>query len=150
MINSSWPSILTSVPDHLPNSTVSPWSHRADDPALLIPGAWTDGDNLALLRLFLSRIGNDDATKRLVLCVNATNHDAVMQRAKLHWVQPPRCPNQRCECEVRPRRATALGRLSGLSVGAFKRGVRKILRGHLTLVRGQLIRCLSRPIGAHG
>ena len=50
MISSSWPSILTSVPDHLPNSTLSPFltsratslplSSRAPGPTAMISPCW--------------------------------------------------------------------------------------------------------------
>ena len=68
MIRSSTPSILTSVPDHLPNSTRSPTltSIGMSLPAL-VAAARADGDDFALLRLFLGGVGNDDAAGGLRL-----------------------------------------------------------------------------------
>ena len=51
MIRSSSPSILTSVPDHLPNSTLSLLHLHGDDLAVFAACAWTDSDDLALLGL---------------------------------------------------------------------------------------------------
>ena len=85
MISSSWPSILTSVPDHLPNSTLSPFfSVEGDDLAALVAGARADGDDLALLRLLGGGVGDDDAAGRLGLAVDAADDDAVVQRTELH------------------------------------------------------------------
>ena len=62
MMSRSSPSILTSVPDHLPNSTrVAGLDVERDDLAALVAGAGADGDDLALHRLFLGGVGNDDA-----------------------------------------------------------------------------------------
>ena len=62
MIRRSSPSMRTSVPDHLPNSTRSPaLTSRAGQLAALVAGAGADGDDLALLGLLLGGIGNDDA-----------------------------------------------------------------------------------------
>ena len=74
MMSSSSPSSLTSEPDHLPNSTLIAglhveWLHLA----LLVRGAGADGDNLALLRLFLRGVGDDDAAfGTIVLLETAT------------------------------------------------------------------------------
>ena len=88
MMRSSWPSILTSVPDHLPNSTLSfgftsrgtilPLSSRA-------PGA--DGDDLALLGFLGCRIGDDDAAGGLGFAVDAAHNHAVVQRTELHGLK---------------------------------------------------------------
>ena len=46
--------IVTSVPDHLPNSTRSPaFTSRVTKLTLLVTGAGADGDDFALLRLLL-------------------------------------------------------------------------------------------------
>ena len=73
------PSILTSVPDHLPKSTLSParTSRGVSLPAL-VPATGTDGDDFALLRLLLGGIGNDDATFGLLFAFEALDHDAIM------------------------------------------------------------------------
>src|SRR5450759_3464332 len=91
MIRYSRPSILTSVPDHLPNSTRSPVfrSIGMSLPASSRP-AWTDGDHLSLRRLLFGGIRNDDSTCGLALGVDARNHDAVVKRPKLH-INPPTC-----------------------------------------------------------
>jgi hypothetical protein len=53
--------------------------------------AWASRENLALLGFLLGRVGNDDATGRLLLGLDAADHNTVMQGAKLH-VQPPFLP----------------------------------------------------------
>ncbi len=79
MIRSSWPSILTSVPDHLPNRTRSPaFSSSGMKLAALVAGAGPDGDDFALLRLLLDGVGNDDAALRLLLALHAADDDAVV------------------------------------------------------------------------
>ena len=79
MMSSSCPSILTSVPLHLPNSTLSPFfrSMGMSLPAL-VAGAGTDGDDLALLRLLGRGVGDDDAAGRLGFAVQALDDDAVV------------------------------------------------------------------------
>ena len=53
MIRSSSPSIFTSVPDHLPNRTMSPvFTSMRDQLAAFIAGAWADGDDFALHAAF--------------------------------------------------------------------------------------------------
>ena len=84
MIRSSSPSSLTSVPDHLPNSTRSPdLEADRDELAALVAAAGADGDDLALLRLFLGGIGNDDAALGLFLGVDTFDDHAVMQGTEL-------------------------------------------------------------------
>ena len=80
MIRSSSPSSLTSVPDHLPNSTRSPalTSIGISLPAL-VAAAGADGDDLALLRLLLGGVGNDDAALGLLLGIDALDDHAVVQ-----------------------------------------------------------------------
>ena len=85
MMRSSWPSILTSVPDHLPNSTLSPFLRSSgDELAALVAGAGADGDDLALLGLLGGGVGDDDAAGGLGLAVDAAHDHAVMQGAELH------------------------------------------------------------------
>ena len=71
MIRYSTPSILTSVPDHLPNSTRSPalTSIGMSLPASSRPPGPT-ATTLALLRLLLGGVRNDDAAGGLVLGVD--------------------------------------------------------------------------------
>ena len=85
MIRSSWPSILTSVPDHLPNSTLSPFlTSSGRQLAGLVAPAGADGDDFALLGLLLGGVGNDDAALRLFLAFEAADDDAVMQGTEFH------------------------------------------------------------------
>src|ERR1700756_1669658 len=85
MIRSSWPSILTSVPDHLPNSTRSPSllsigmslpaSSRPPGPTAMT-SPWEG--------FFLSGIRDDDDTGGFLLGIDALDNDAVVKRTKLH------------------------------------------------------------------
>ncbi len=85
MIRRSSPSIFTSVPDHLPNSTRSPTCEvDGDELAGLVAPARTDGEDLALRRLLLGGVGNDDAALGLFLGIDALDDDAVVKRTKLH------------------------------------------------------------------
>ena len=84
MIRSSSPSILTSLPDHLPNSTRSPALTSAVEPGPSHRGRPVPRDDLALIRLLLRGVGTDAATgSPLVLLDTAYDH-AVVQRTKLH------------------------------------------------------------------
>ena len=47
--------------------------------AALVAGAGADGDDLALLRLFLGGVGNDDAALGPLLGLDAADDDAVVQ-----------------------------------------------------------------------
>ena len=70
MMRSSAPSILTSVPDHLPNRTRSPFFRSSgDNLAVLAARAGAHGNDLALLRLLGGGVGDDDAAGRLALAV---------------------------------------------------------------------------------
>src|SRR5262245_50080489 len=61
------------------------WLHvERDDLAGLIACTGTDGDDLALLRLFLRGVGNDDATLGLGVLLDALHHDTIMQWTELH------------------------------------------------------------------
>jgi hypothetical protein len=84
MIRRSSPSILTSVPDHLPNRTRSPLHVERDELAGLVAAARADGDDLALLGLFLGGVRNDDAALGLLFFLDALDDDAVVQRTELH------------------------------------------------------------------
>src|SRR5262245_39851095 len=52
--------------------------------ALLVARPRSDGEHLALHRLFLGGVGNDDPAGRLLILVDATHDHAVVQRTKLH------------------------------------------------------------------
>ena len=91
MIISSSPSILTSVPDHLPNSTRSPiLTSSGWMLAVLVARAGADRDDLALLRLLLGGVGNDDAAFGLLLLGHALYRDAVVQGTEFHTFLLPR------------------------------------------------------------
>ena len=79
MMRSSSPSIFTSVPDHLPNNTRSPgFEIDRKELAGFVTAARTNGDNLALLGLFLGGVRNDDSALRLLFAFKAAKDDAVM------------------------------------------------------------------------
>src|SRR6516164_1226492 len=110
MIRSSWPSILTSVPDHLPNSTVANLDVDGDELPILVAAAWADGDDLALGGFFLGGVRNDDATCRLILGIDALNDDAVVERTKLHGVSYAMGNEDWMEREPRDHPGRRLGR----------------------------------------
>ena len=90
MIRSSLASILTSVPDHLPNSTLSPFLRSMGiELAGFVAAARADGDDLALLRLLARSVGDDDAAGRLGFRVRALDHHAIVERTKLHCCDAP-------------------------------------------------------------
>ena len=85
MINSSSPSTLTSVPDHLPNRMRSPaLTSSGDELAVLSPCAGSCGDDLAFLRLLLGGVGNDDAARRFLVLFDPPHQHAVVQRPDVH------------------------------------------------------------------
>ena len=84
MMRSSSPSILTSVPDHLPNSTRSPvFDFQCfTRVAGIVMGAGAGGDDFTFLRFFLGGVGDDDTTRGLFFGIQPADHDAVMQWAE--------------------------------------------------------------------
>ena len=53
--------------------------------AVLVGLAGSDGDHLALLRLFLGRVGDDDAANLLLFVfLGALHEDAVVKRSQRH------------------------------------------------------------------
>ena len=79
MIRSSWPSILTSVPDHLPNSTRSPTLMSiGNELAGFVAATRADGDDFTLRRLLLGGVGNDDATGGLRFGINTLDNNTVV------------------------------------------------------------------------
>ena len=50
----------------------------------IVAGARADGNDLALLRLFLRGVRDDDAASRLFFGFDTANKHAVVQRTKLH------------------------------------------------------------------
>src|SRR5262249_8991751 len=57
-----------------------------DELPILVAAAGADGDDLTLGGFFLGGVGDDDATCRLILGIDALNDDAVVERTKLHGV----------------------------------------------------------------
>ena len=58
------------------------------DLAILGAGARPSRDDLSLHRLFLGRVGDDDAAGRLLLLLDSANENAVLQRAEFHGSSP--------------------------------------------------------------
>src|SRR4051812_17692121 len=56
--------------------------------ALLIVGTWAHGDDLALHRLFLGCIGDDDSSGGPLLGIQPADNHAVMQGTEVHCVAP--------------------------------------------------------------
>ena len=89
MMRSSSPSILTSVPDHLPNSTRSPaltssgtslpLSSRAPGPTAMISPSC--GFSLAVSGMMMPPFG-------LVFAFDAADDDAVVQGTEFHGLEP--------------------------------------------------------------
>src|SRR5205814_1960483 len=52
--------------------------------AIIFGLAVADGDDLALLRLFLGGVGNDDPADFLLAFFKALNNDSVVQRSDVH------------------------------------------------------------------
>ena len=88
MISRSSPFSLTSVPDHLPNRILSP---ALTSSGVIVPSsarAGADGDDLALLRLFLGGVGNDDAARGFLFSLDTADEHAVVQGSKVHVTCP--------------------------------------------------------------
>ena len=84
MISSSSPSILTSVPDHLPNRMRSPaFTSSATSWPCFVAGAGADGDDFAFHRLFLGGVGDDDAARGLFFGGQPPDHDPVVQGTEM-------------------------------------------------------------------
>ena len=56
--------------------------------AVLVARAGADGDDFAFHRLFLRRVGNDDAAGGLRLRLDTADQDAVLQRTQFHRWSP--------------------------------------------------------------
>src|SRR5579871_5631863 len=52
--------------------------------AVLVATARADRQHFAFLRLFLGRVGDDDAPLGLLFRIDAPDHDAVVKRTELH------------------------------------------------------------------
>ena len=86
MIRRSSPSILTSVPDHLPNSMrIAGLDVERHQLAAFVARAGADGDHFAFLRLFLRGVGNDDPALGFDIAFGAPDDDAVVKWPEFHW-----------------------------------------------------------------
>ena len=56
-----------------------------DELAALVAAAGSNGDDLALLRLLLGGVGNDDATSGLRLGIDSLDDNAVVKRSEFNW-----------------------------------------------------------------
>ena len=92
MINSSWPSIVTSVPDHFAEQhAVAEHLHVDRDqlPEGFVAAAAADGDDFALGRSFsLAVSGMMMPPAVLWFALYALDHDAVMERTEFHIILP--------------------------------------------------------------
>ena len=87
MMRRSLPSILTSVPDHLPKkNAITGFDVESYELVVVATGTWATSYDFTFLRLFSSSIWDDDAACGLCLAVDALNDHAVVQRTKLHEV----------------------------------------------------------------
>ena len=85
MIRRSSPSILTSVPDHLPNRMmIAGLDVERDQLAAFVARTGADGDHLAFLRLFLRGVGNDDPALGFEIAFRASDDDAVVEWTEFH------------------------------------------------------------------
>src|SRR6185503_3012990 len=91
--------------------------HVEGDGATFVAGpAGSDGDDLALLRLFLGAVGNEDAAVLLLLLGDALHEQAVMQRAQRRLG----CPGDRGDLSHGAGASTFL--CWGCGVGSSQRG----------------------------
>ena len=73
-----------SLPVYLPNKIRSPTFTSSGIRWPFLHLAGTDGDYFALVRLFFSRIGDDDPALRGFFLFQPAYEDAVMQRSDIH------------------------------------------------------------------
>ena len=59
---------------------------------MLVASAWTDGDDLALHRLFLGGVRDDDTARSPLLGTETTDHHPIAQRTEFHWIMPNLVP----------------------------------------------------------
>src|SRR5947209_5646965 len=79
--------------------------------ALLGAGAGADGDDFALLRLFLRRVGNDNAPGGLLFRLDAADEDAVMKWPETHGCEPPLVTKLNRSVGTLPMRVPAMLRM---------------------------------------
>jgi hypothetical protein len=96
MISSSWLSILTSVPDHLPNSTRSPTRMSI---AISLPLSSRPPGPTAMTSpwegFFFGSVGNDNAASGLLFGLDTLDHDAVVEWTEFHEVLLSLCDGYR-------------------------------------------------------
>ena len=86
---SSLPSYLTSVPPYLLKMTTSPSATSSGiRVAVVVDPTWAGSEDVALLRLLLGGVGNDQAGGRGLLCFERLNEDAVLERLDRCHVKP--------------------------------------------------------------
>src|ERR1700722_12816521 len=66
---------------------VARFEFERDQLAALVPSSRPHGDDLALLRLLLDGVGNDDSAFRLVLTLDTADDDAVVQWTEFHGLR---------------------------------------------------------------
>src|SRR5579872_1697016 len=74
--------------------------------AALVAATRAHCDDLALLRLFLYGVGNDDAAFRRILALEAADNDAVVQRTEFHGIAFSRAASS--TQSIWPRLSTAV------------------------------------------
>src|SRR3954464_13748571 len=79
----------------------------------LVAAAGADGDDFALRRLLPDGIGNDDATGRLVLGIEALDDDTVVERTKFHGCLPVRSGQSALTVAVVARQQSATAGCGG-------------------------------------
>src|SRR6185437_9339733 len=82
MTSSSSPSTLTSVPEYLPNSTLSPALTAIGRTSVFLDLAAAHGDHFALDGLFGRGVGDDDAAGGFGFRLEALDDDTVVQWTK--------------------------------------------------------------------
>jgi hypothetical protein len=76
--------MMTSVPDHLPNSTRSPTLNiKGENLAGFVRRTWADGQYLAFDGLLLGGIGDDDAGGGPFLDLHPLKQDAITEGPKM-------------------------------------------------------------------
>jgi nucleoside recognition membrane protein YjiH len=80
MINSSSPSTVTSVPDHLPNKIVAIADRHCDQFAAVFASTLAASDYNAFSRLFFCTVWNDQSARSFFIAFKATDQNAVVKR----------------------------------------------------------------------
>jgi len=95
MMRYSLSSILTSEPEVLPEQDLVAGLHvEGDLLAVVADLPRADGDDLALLRLLLGRVRDDDPASLDLLLFQTLDHDSIVQRTHLHLPAPSTWSNE--------------------------------------------------------